>query len=86
MLLESLITLSISVMILLTMSYCVSEQFKLINNWEERVSAHKIILMHLKSPNLNNITEVNGKRYIYNELNNRAIVKVNGKIYYVQKT
>lgn len=86
MLLESLITMTISVTILITLSLCVGQQFKILNHWEERVSAHKVMLMHLRTNKLNNENIIDGKEYIYENFENRINVKVNGKIFYAQKT
>ncbi|APX72388.1 hypothetical protein M5C72_04415 [Companilactobacillus allii] len=85
MLLESLITMSISITILITLSMCVGQQFKILNYWEERVSAHKIMLIHSKTDNMDNEHIVDGKKYFYDNINGRMSVKVNGNIFYAQK-
>ncbi|WP_057881253.1 hypothetical protein [Companilactobacillus kimchiensis] len=78
---ESLTALMISTLIILTLSICVSEQFKLLNEWEQRVNAHKIILLHLKSTELPNPIIVKGQKYYFYQKENKYQVRVNQNVY-----
>lgn len=82
--LESLITLVISVTIILTLSYCVAEQFKIINNWEARVSAHKVMLLHLNNKNISDVITIDGKEYKFSQVKGRMKVESGGKYFYAQ--
>jgi len=85
MLLESLTGFAISLMIILTLSYCVNEQFKLLNQWEEQVNADKIILMHLKSKEIPNLLTIKGKEYSFTNTSNSYQVEVNKNVYQIKK-
>ena len=84
-LLESLTGFAISLMIILTLSYCVNEQFKLLSHWEEQVNADKIILMHLKSKEIPNILIIKGKEYSFTNTSNSYQVEVNKNVYQIKK-
>jgi len=73
-------------MIILTLSYCVSEQFHIINNWEERASAHKVMLLHIRHENMPDTIMIDGKHYKYSQTKNEMAVEVNGKTFYMQKS
>jgi hypothetical protein len=66
-LLESLTAFTISLMIILTLTYCVNEQFKLLNRWEEQVNADKIVLLNLKNDNIPNPLIIEGQKYFFQE-------------------
>lgn len=90
-LIESLTAFTISLMIILTLSYCVNEQFKLINYWEERVNADKIILLHIKNKD-NRITKnfpneliIKGQSYHFKQKQNFYQVEVNKHVYKIPK-
>lgn len=82
--LESLITLAISVTIILTLSYCVAEQFKIINNWETRTSAHKVMLLHAKYKNIPDTITIDDRDYKFSQMGNQMKVEVNGQTFYAQ--
>lgn len=90
-LIESLTAFAISLMILLTLSYCVNEQFKLINYWEERVNADKIILLHLKNKDnkvardFPNKLIIKGQSYHFEQNQNFYQVEVNKHVYKIPK-
>lgn len=83
-LMESLTALSISVLIIFTLTYCIKEEFELINHWEERVNAHKIILLNLQSKNVPNPLIIKDKKYFFKENNNKYQVMVNHNVYQIQ--
>lgn len=85
MLLDSLTGFAISLMIILTLSYCVNEQFKLLNHWEEQVSADKIVLMHLKSKEIPDLLIIKGKEYSFTNTSNFYQVEVNKNVYQIEK-
>lgn len=76
---------SISLMIILTLTYCINEQFKLVNYWEERVNADKIILMNLKSDNIPNPLIIKNQKYYYKSQKNSFQVEVNKHVYEIKK-
>jgi len=86
-LVESLTAFAISLMIILTLSYCVNEQFSLLNHWEERVNADKIILLHLKvegdiaENNIPNPLTIKGQKYLFSKKKNSYQVTVNNHVY-----
>ncbi|MGQ2375637.1 hypothetical protein [Companilactobacillus zhachilii] len=84
-LIESLTALFISLLILWTLVYCVNEQFTLLNNWEEKVSSDKIILLHLKSDKIPNPIIIKDKKYYFSQDLNFYQVKVNGHAYKIKK-
>ncbi|MFC6176992.1 hypothetical protein ACFQAV_09075 [Companilactobacillus huachuanensis] len=90
-LIESLTAFAISLMIILTLSYCVNEQFKLINYWEERVNADKIILLHIKNKdnkfarNFPNKLIIKGQSYYFTQNQNFYQVEVNKNVYKIFK-
>ncbi|WP_338216622.1 hypothetical protein [Companilactobacillus muriivasis] len=84
-LLESLTGFAISLMIILTLSYCVNEQFKLLSQWEEQVNADKIILMHLKSKEIPNVLIIKGKEYSFTNTSNSYQVEANKNVYQIKK-
>lgn len=84
-LLESLTAFFISLLILLTLVYCVNEQFNLLNQWEEKVSSDKIILLHLKSDKIPNPLIIKDKKYYFSQESNTYQVKVNGHVYQIKK-
>jgi len=90
-LIESLTAFAISLMILLTLSYCVNEQFKLINYWEERVNADKIILLHIKNKdnsiakNFPNKLIIKGQSYYFTQSQNIYQVEVNNHVYKISR-
>jgi len=71
-------------MIIFTLTYCVNEQFKLLNQWEQRVTAHKIILLHLKSKDVPDKVIVKNKKYYFSEDNNKYRVTVNKDVYQIE--
>lgn len=73
-------------MIVLTLSYCVSEQFKIIDNWEMRSSAHKIMELHLRNSNLPADITIDNKKYKFSQTKSLMKVEVNGKTFYAQKS
>lgn len=81
---ESLVALSISVLIIFTLTYCVKEKFKLINHWEERVNAHKIVLLNLQSKNVPNPLIIKDKKYFFETNNNEYRVTVNKNVYQIK--
>lgn len=84
-LIEAITSLMISVMIIFTLTYCVNEQFHLLSSWEDRVNAHKIILLHLETDNLPNPIMIKNKKYFYEQQDNKYLVKVNGYVYQIEK-
>lgn len=66
------------------LSLCVSEQFKLINQWEQRVNAHKIILLHLENPHMPKKVTVKNRIYYYQKIGNTYQVRVNNHVYQVK--
>jgi hypothetical protein len=85
MLLESLTALAISLLVVFTLTYCVNEQFKLLQTWEEKVNADKIILLHLKNENVPDILVVKGKKYFFRQRDDLYQVKVNNSVYQIKK-
>lgn len=83
-LLESLTALTISLMIILTLTYCVSEQFKLLNNWEQRVNAHKVILLHLQNKNIPDPIIIRNQEYYFFHDQNKYQVKVGENVYQIE--
>lgn len=84
-LLESLTAFTISLMIILTLTYCVNEQFKLLNRWEEQVNADKIVLLNLKNDNIPNPLIIKGQKYFFSRENNLFKVSVNNHVYQIEK-
>jgi hypothetical protein len=84
-LLESLTAFTISLMIILTLTYCVNEQFKLLNRWEEQVNADKIVLLNLKNNNIPNPLIIEGQKYFFSRENNLFKVSVNNHVYQIEK-
>lgn len=66
------------------LSLCVSEQFKLINQWEQRVNAHKIILLHLENSYMPNKVTIKNRIYYYQKIGNTYQVRVNNYVYQVK--
>ncbi|CAJ1196634.1 hypothetical protein CPR19092_LGOLGGFK_01872 [Companilactobacillus paralimentarius] len=83
-LVEALTSLTISLMIIFMLSLCVSEQFKLINQWEQRVNAHKIILLHLENSHMPDKVMIKNRIYYYQKIENTYQVKVNNHVYQVK--
>jgi len=83
-LLESLTALMISIMIIFTLSFCVSEEFKLLNHWEQRVNAHKIMLLHLSNTNLRDPIIIKNQKYYWRKQDNNYQVRVNDNVYQMQ--
>ncbi len=83
---ESLVALSISVLIIFTLTYCVKEEFKVIDHWEERVNAHKIILLNLYSNNVPNPLIIKNKKYFFETINDGYQVTVNKNVYQIKPT
>jgi len=84
-LIESLTAFSISLLIILTLSYCVNEQFKLLNHWEEQVNADKIVLLHLKNDKVPNPLIIRNQRYYFSKESDFYRVHVNGQDYQIKK-
>ena len=85
LLLESLTAFFISLIIIFTLTYCVTEQLKLLNYWEERATADKVIWLHLKRNNIPDPLIVAGRKYYYHQQNNLYQVKVNNHVYSIKK-
>lgn len=83
-LLESLVSLAISLLIIFTLTICVSEQFKLLNQWEHRVTAHKIIWLHLKSPAVRDPVIVKNEKYYFQQKGDLYQVIVGHEIYQIK--
>lgn len=83
-LVESLTSLAISLLIIFMLTYCVSEQFKLLDGWEQRVNAHKIILLHLSNPNLPAVMIIKGQKYYFQQTKNNYQVSVRNNVYQVE--
>ncbi|GEO47839.1 hypothetical protein LKI01_18380 [Companilactobacillus paralimentarius] len=83
-LVEALTSLTISLTIIFMLSLCVSEQFKLINQWEQRVNAHKIILLHLENSHMPNKVTIKNRIYYYQKIGNTYQVRVNNYVYQVK--
>ncbi|GEO58431.1 hypothetical protein [Companilactobacillus bobalius] len=83
-LVEALTSLTISLTIIFMLSLCVSEQFKLINQWEQRVNAHKIILLHLENSHMPNRVTIKNRIYYYQKIGNTYQVRVNNHVYQVK--
>lgn len=66
------------------LSLCVSEQFKLINQWEQRVNAHKIILLHLENSHMPNKVTIKNRIYYYQKIGKTYQVRVNNYVYQVK--
>lgn len=71
-------------MVVLTLTYCINEQFKLLNNWEERVNAHKIMLLNLKNNNIPNPLIIKNQEYYFFRHENKFEVKVNKNVYQME--
>jgi hypothetical protein len=82
---EALTSLTISLIIILTLTICISEQFKLINDWEMRVTAHQFILQHLRFQNFPKQVMVKNKIYYFQKDSNKYQVTVNQHVYQVNK-
>lgn len=81
---ESLTALMISTMIIFLLTICINEQFKLLNGWEQRVNAHKIILLNLKYPQLKNPITIENKRYYFKKNEKSYQVQVNNDVYQIK--
>lgn len=84
-LLESLISLAISLVIISTLTLCISEQFKILHNWEERVNAHKLISLHLQNENIPDQITVKGQKYFFAKNQNSYQVRVNQNVYQIKE-
>lgn len=84
-LIESLTAFFISVLILWILVYCVNEQFTLLNNWEEKVSSDKVILLHIKSDKIPNPVIIKDKKYYFSQESDTYQVKVDGHVYKIKK-
>ena len=82
---EALTSLTISLIIILTLTICISEQFKLINDWEMKVTAHQFILQHLHDRKFPERVMVKNKVYYFQESANKYQVTVNQHVYQVDK-
>lgn len=83
-LIESLTALMISTLIIFLLTICVNEQFKLLNDWEQRVNAHKVILLNLKDPQVKNPLVIENKRYYFQKNNETYQVRVNNDVYEIK--
>lgn len=84
-LIESLTALAISMLIITTLTYCINEQFKLLDNWEQRVTAHKVIWLNLKSDHIPNPLIVKDKKYYFKKYDNKYQVKVGSNVYQIEE-
>jgi len=73
----------ISIMIIFTLTLCVSEQFKLLNNWEQRVNAHRLILQHLEYPDMKDQVIIKNQKYYFQRIENKYQVTVNKNVYQI---
>ncbi|AYE37774.1 hypothetical protein D1B17_03645 [Companilactobacillus zhachilii] len=85
LLLESLTALTISILIIFTLNYCINEQFKLLNSWERKVNADKIVLLHLKNKDVPNNLVIKGQEYYFTQLDDYYHVKVGKNDYKFKK-
>lgn len=83
-LIESLTALMISTLVIFLLTICINEQFKLLNGWEQRVNAHKIILLNLKYPQLKNPITIENKRYYFEKNKENYQVRVNNDVYQIK--
>lgn len=83
-LIEAITSLTISLLIIFTLTYCVNEQFKVLNSWEQRVNAHKIILLHLQDTNMPQKVTVKGQDYYFSQTENKYQVRVNKNVYQIK--
>lgn len=84
-LIESITAFAISILIISTLTYCVNEQFKLLNQWEQRVNAHKIILMNLEKNNFPKVVTIKNKQYSFKENQSGYQVSVGKDVYEMEK-
>lgn len=82
--LESLTALMISTLVIFLLTICINEQFKLLNGWEQRVNAHKIILLNLKSPAIKNPITIENKKYYFKKIEGVYQVQVNKDVYKIK--
>jgi len=80
-LIESISSLAISIMIIFTLTICINEQFKVLTHWEQRVNAHKIILLHLNSKDIPNKIIIKNQAYYFQQKENKYQVTVNKNVY-----
>ncbi|AUI70782.1 hypothetical protein COSHB9_13870 [Companilactobacillus alimentarius] len=82
---ESLTALIISVSVIFTLTLCVTEQFKLIDKWEQRVNAHKIILLYLEGQDVSRKIVIKNRVYYFSQTQNKYQVMVNKNVYQIEK-
>ncbi|WP_119326560.1 hypothetical protein [Companilactobacillus musae] len=83
-LIEAITSLTIALLVIFTLTLCVNEQFKLLNNWEQRVNAHKIVLLHLKNSQIPEKMTIKGQDYYFSQIKNKYQVRVNKNVYQIQ--
>lgn len=83
-LLESITGLLIAMMVILTLTFCVNEQFKLLAHWEERVNAHKLLLLHLQNSHIPDPIIIKDKKYYFHQQENKYQIQVNKNVYQMQ--
>ena len=82
---ESLTALIISVSVIFTLTLCVTEQFKLIDKWEQRVNAHKIILLYPEGQDVSRKIVIKNRVYYFSKTQNKYQVMVNKNVYQIEK-
>lgn len=85
MLIESITALAISLLVVGTLTYCITSQFRILNQWEQRVNAHKMILLHLQQKQIPQTITIKNQKYHFQENINNYQVSVGNDVYQMEK-
>ncbi len=75
LLLESILSLTLALLMISTLTMTVSSGIKSLNQHEERVSAHKLMLLKIKHNEHPNMVMINGKQYRIQKQNQQISVE-----------
>lgn len=81
---ESVVSLFITVLIAFTLTICLGEQYQKIKLFEQRVNAHKLMLINLDSHQDVSKQIVRNQTYLYEKSENKLKVKVDRELYQVE--
>ncbi|MFD1417877.1 hypothetical protein [Companilactobacillus keshanensis] len=80
---ESVVSLFIMLLVATTLTICLGEEYKQINLWEQRISAHKLMLINLNSKQTVSEQTVKNQKYFYDRNENSLKIQSNGEVFQV---
>ncbi|WP_125715002.1 hypothetical protein [Companilactobacillus kedongensis] len=81
---ESVVSLFITLLVATTLTICLGEEYKQISLWEQRINAHKLMLINLNSNQTVSEQTVKNQKYFFDKNENSLKVQSNKEVFKVE--